>query len=148
MPDCSFLGDLTWTGWSSIPALVANSRTSGSVLSNERLGLKDSYRAGLGAQYQYSDRLRLRAGIAYDQSPTRNATDRTVRLPDSDRIWLALGFNQKINEQTSIDVGYAHVFFDKAEIDRATNNNPLLQVVRGSFNTSVHIISVQLNHRF
>ncbi|MEO8767060.1 MAG: outer membrane protein transport protein, partial [Nitrosospira sp.] len=142
------LGDLTWTGWSSIPALVVNSRASGSVLSNERLGLKDSYRVGLGAQYQYSEKLQLRVGAAYDQSPTRNATDRTVRLPDSDRIWLALGFNQKINEKTSIDVGYAHLFLDKAEINRATNNNPLLQVVRGSFNTSVDIISVQLNHRF
>lgn len=142
------LGDLTWTGWSTIPALVVNNRASGSVLSNERLGLKDSYRAGLGTQYQYSGKLRLRAGVAYDQSPTRNAADRMVRLPDSDRIWLALGFNQKINEKTSIDAGYAYVFLDKAEINRATNNNPLLQVVRGSFNTSVHIISVQLNHRF
>lgn len=142
------LGDLTWTVWSTIPALVVNSRASGSALSNEKLGLKDSYRAGLGAQYQYSDKLRLQAGAAYDQSPTRNAADRTVRLPDSDRIWLALGFNQKINEKTSIDAGYAYVFLDKAEINRATNNNPLLQVVRGSFNASVHIISVQLNHRF
>ena len=142
------LGDLTWTGWNSIPALVVKNRASGSVLSNEQLGFKDSYRVGLGTQYQYNDKLRLRAGVAYDQSPTRNATDRTVRLPDSDRVWLAVGFNQKINGRTSIDVGYAHVFFGKAEIDRATGNNPLLQVVRGSFNTSVHIISVQLNHQF
>lgn len=142
------LGDVTWTGWSSMPALAVRSRTSGAVLSNESLGFKDSYRVGLGAQYQYSDTLRLQTGVAYDQSPVRNAADRTVRLPDSDRIWLALGFNHKINKKTSIDVGYAHVFFDKAEINRATNNNPLLQIVRGSFNTSVHIISVQLNHRF
>lgn len=142
------LGDLTWTGWSSISALMVRSRTSGSVLSNEPLGFKDSYRVGVGAQYQYSDTFRLQTGVAYDQSPVRNATDRTVRLPDSDRVWLSVGFNQKINERTSIDAGYAHIFFDKSEIDRATNNNPMLQVVRGSFNTSVHIISVQLNHRF
>ncbi len=142
------LGDFTWTGWSSIPALVVNSRASGSILSNERLNLKDSYRAGLGAQYQYSDKFQLRTGIAYDRSPTRSATDRTVRLPDSNRIWLALGFNQKINKKTSIDVGYAHLFFAKAEINRATNNNPMLQVVRGYFNTSVDIISAQLNHQF
>ena len=142
------LGDLTWTGWSSISALVVRSRTSGSVLSNEPLGFKDSYRVGVGAQYQYSDTFRLQTGVAYDQSPVRNATDRTVRLPDSDRVWLSVGFNQKINERTSIDAGYAHIFFDKSEIDRATNNNPMLQIVRGSFNTSVHIISFQLNHRF
>ena len=142
------LGDLTWTGWSSIPALVVNNRDPGPILPSERLGLKDSYRVGLGGQYQYSDKLQLRAGVAYDQSPTRNATDRTVRLPDSDRIWLALGFNQKINKKTSIDVGYAHLFLDKAEINRATNIPSFQQVVRGSFNASADIISVQLNHRF
>lgn len=142
------LGDFTWTGWSSISALVARSRIDGSVLSNEELGLKNSYRLGLGMQYQYSDNLRLRLGTAFDQSPVRNAMDRTVRFPDSDRTWLAAGFNRKISEHTSIDVGYAHVFFDKAEIDRATLNNPLLQLVQGSFRNSTDIISIQFNHRF
>jgi long-chain fatty acid transport protein len=78
----------------------------------------------------------------------RNARDRSVRLPDSDRFWLAVGLNQKLGERTSIDVGYSHVFFKGAEIDRPTFPNPLLQVVRGSFNTGAHIISFQLNHHF
>lgn len=142
------LGDFTWMGWSNIPALSVQSRATESVLSLEPLGFKDTYRVGVGTQYQYSDTLRLRAGFAWDQSPTQKAADRTVRLPDSDRFWLAMGVNQKIGKKTSIDLGYAHIFFDKAEIDRPTNNNPALQIVRGSFNTSVHILSVQLNHQF
>jgi long-chain fatty acid transport protein len=142
------LGDFTWMGWSNIQALSVRSDVTGSVLSHEPLGFKDTYRVGAGTQYQYSDTLRLRAGVAWDQSPTRKSTDRTVRLPDSDRVWLALGLNQKIGKKTSIDLGYAHVFFDKAEINRPTNENPALQIVRGSFNTSVHILSVQLNHQF
>jgi long-chain fatty acid transport protein len=142
------LGDFTWTGWSSLPALIVKSQASGAVLSNENLGFKDSYRLGLGMQYRYGDTLRLRGGFAYDQSAVRNAADRIVRLPDSDRTWIALGFNHQLNKQTSVDVGYAHLFFDKAAIDR-TNSNPLLtQVIRGSFDASVDILSVQLNHHY
>lgn len=138
------LGDLTWTGWSSLPALVVKNQVSGAVLSNENIGFQDSYRLGLGVQYRYSDTLRLRAGIAYDQSAVHNAADRTVRLPDSDRTWLAFGFNHQLNKQTSVDAGYAHLFFDKAAIDRAK----LTQVVRGSFDASVDVFSVQLNRHY
>ncbi|HET7060665.1 MAG TPA: outer membrane protein transport protein [Nitrosospira sp.] len=143
-----FLADFTWTGWSSIPALTVQSRINGATLINEGLGFKDSFRVGFGTQYQYNDRLRLKAGVAYDQSPIRNAMDRTVRLPDSDRTMLAVGFNQKIGQRTSVDVGYIHVFFDKAQIDRPTSNPLSLPLVRGSFSNSADIVSVQLNHQF
>lgn len=143
-----FLADFTWTGWSSIPALTVQSRINGATLVNEGLGFKDSFRVGFGTQYQYNDGLRLKAGVAYDQSPIRNAMDRTVRLPDSDRTMLAVGFNQKIGQRTSIDVGYIHVFFDKTEIDRPTSNPLSLPLVRGSFSNSADIVSVQLNHQF
>lgn len=142
------LADFTWTGWSSIPALEVRSRADGSSLPTEELGFRDSFRLGFGTQYQYSDNLRLKMGAAYDQSPIRNAHDRTVRLPDSDRTQLAVGLNQKIGERTSIDVGYMHIFLEDAEIDRPTNNPQLLQVVRGSFNSSADIVSMQLNHQF
>lgn len=144
------LADYTWTGWSSIPRLNVQHRTFGATLTDEQLGFEDSYRIGLGMQYQYTDALRLRAGLAYDQSPVHNAADRTVRLPDADRTWLALGFNYKLNKQTSIDAGYAHLFFDKESIDRRTvlGTTPTSQFVKGSFDTSVNILSVQLNHAF
>jgi long-chain fatty acid transport protein len=142
------LADLTWTGWSSLPAIVASSRTSGAILANERLGFENSFRVGLGAQYQYTPRLRFHTGFAYDRSPVRKSLHRTVRLPDSDRFWLAVGFNQKLGERTSVDVGYSHVFFEGAEINRPSFPDASLQVVRGTFDTDVHIISLQLNHHF
>lgn len=144
------LADYTWTGWSSIPSLRVTNRNTGALLTDEHLGFKDSYRVGLGAQYQYTDALRLRAGVAYDQSPVRSSSDRTVRLPDSDRTWLALGMNYKFTKQTSVDVGYAYLMFDDAKIDRQTvlGTTATTQYVRGSFDTKVHILSVQLNHHF
>lgn len=144
------LADYTWTGWSSIPSLRVEHADTGALLTDERLGFKDSYRVGLGAQYQYTDALRLRAGVAYDQSPVRNSSDRTVRLPDSDRTWVAFGLNYKFSKQTSIDAGYARLFFDKAKIDRQTSlgTTDTTQFVRGEFKTSVNIVSLQLNHHF
>lgn len=144
------LADYTWTGWSSIPSLRVTNRNTGALLTDEHLGFKDSYRVGLGAQYQYTDALRLRAGVAYDQSPVRSSSDRTVRLPDSDRTWLALGMNYKFTKQTSMDVGYAYLMFDEAKIRRQTvlGTTPTAQVVDGKFDTKVHILSVQLNHHF
>lgn len=50
------LADYTWTGWGSIPRLRVKSGVSGAVLSNEELGFKDSYRIGVGMQYQYTGR--------------------------------------------------------------------------------------------
>ena len=142
------LGDFTWMGWSSIPAMVVKSPSSGAVLSNEPLNFKDSYRVGVGGQYKYDDTLRLRAGIAYDRSTVRNVADRTVRPPDASRTWLSIGLNHQFNKQTSIDVGYSHLFFDKASTDRANSNPSLSQVVRGSFDTAADILSVQLNHHY
>lgn len=112
---------------------------------------RGSYRLGFGTQYQYNDTLRLKMGVAYDQSPVRNAIDRTVRLPDSDRTLLAVGFNQRIGERTSVDVAYIHIFYEKAEINR--RNNPLSPLspngdVRGSFSNSMDVVSIQLNHQF
>jgi long-chain fatty acid transport protein len=144
------LADYTWTGWSTIPSLRVTNRETGELLTDEHLGFKDSHRVGLGMQYQYTDALRLRAGVAYDQSPVRKATDRTVRLPDSDRTWLALGLNYKFTKQTSMDVGYAYLMFDEAKINRQTVLGTMEtgQRVIGKFDTKVHILSVQLNHHF
>ncbi|EPZ17218.1 hypothetical protein M622_00185 [Thauera terpenica 58Eu] len=144
------LADYTWMGWSSIPSLDVKHRSLGVTLTDERLGFKDSFRVGLGMQYQYTDALRLRAGMAYDESPVTTVSDRTVRLPDSDRTWLAFGLNYKLNKQTSIDAGYARLFFDKEKIERRTvlGMTQTGQFVRGSFDTSVNIFSLQVNHAF
>lgn len=102
----------------------------------------------INTQYQYTGRRRLHRRIGLRSIPHAQWVERTVRLPDSDRFWLAVGFNQKLEGRTSIDVGYSHVFFRGAEINRPSFPNPSLQVVRGSFNADAHIISLQLNHHF
>lgn len=44
-------------------------------------GFRDAWRGTIGAQFFVDDRLTLRCGTGFDQSPVYNA-NRTLRLPD------------------------------------------------------------------
>ena len=144
------LADATWNGWSSLKALepmVGSARATAPV----RYNFKDTWRFGLGAKYQLNDAWNLRAGIAFDQTPVPDEASRTMTVPDSDRTWLAFGARWKMNPNTSIDMGYAHIFFQDVKTARAvmnTTETATLQTVRGDFKTHAHLFSVQMNYHF
>lgn len=142
------LGDVTWTGWSSVPELKLDFNNGTS--SREALGFKDTWRIGLGANYQLSDAWKLRFGVAHDKSPVPNAELRTVRLPDADRTWLSFGAKYKLSNTSSLDFGYTHIFFKDESINRRTLNNgaPTAQFVRGNYDISANLLSVQYNMNF
>lgn len=80
---------------------------------------KDAWNFALGEDYYLNDNWTLRAGVAYDQSPSRSNTYRTNRIPDTDRVWVSFGASyQKDNYQ--VDFGYAHLFFAHGR----TRNSP------------------------
>lgn len=145
------LADLTWTGWSVIKSLNVIDNTSGNTLTSLSYNFQDTWRVGLGANYQYNDRWKLRVGTAWDQSPVKSAADRTMTLPDSDRIWLAFGAKYIMNERQSVDFGYAHIFFDNASTARAVRNSAgaTVQTISGTWrDNSADLLSVQWNYNF
>ncbi len=143
------MGDLTRTGWSSLPALTVLNG-SGTTLSNEALNYKNAWRVGLGANYKMSDSLKLRFGVAYDKTPIPDDASRVVRLPDSDRTWLSTGAQWKINKSSALDVGYSHIFFKAGSINRPTviSGNATAQSVIGDFDTRADLLSVQYSASF
>jgi long-chain fatty acid transport protein len=147
------LGDVTWTDWSVVKTLEVESKATGRSLHRLPYNFEDTWRVGLGANYQYSDVWKFRFGVAYDQTPVRHSTDRTMTLPDSDRTWLSFGAKYNFSKVSSLDVGYSHVFFADATTNRAvTTGYPgpetTRQTIRGTFKTSADYLSVQYNHTF
>jgi long-chain fatty acid transport protein len=136
----AIMGDVTRTWWSRIPEvrIIFNSPKSDSV---ERLNWKDSTRYAVGASYMFNERWTMRTGVAYDQTPIYQTTDRTARLPDNDRRWLSFGASYKGSSGMSVDVGYAHLFMSNTPIDRT---GALGDTLRGSFQNQVDILSAQL----
>lgn len=150
-PRWEIMGDVTWTAWSRLQALDVV-RTSGAAAGTRftRLGFgwKDTWRFSLGANYKASAAFKLRLGIAHDQTPA-NDLNRTPRVPDEDRLWLAIGGQYRLSRAGTLDVGYAHEVIKDAAVD---NVPPLPRVnaprLIGHFRNKADIVSVQYSHAF
>lgn len=146
------LADFTWTGWSKLQKLEPVFSDGSRAVAPLRYNFKDTYRVGLGATYELNDQWRLRFGAAYDKGAVPDEVSRTMTVPDQDRLWLALGAKWRITPKASLDIGYAHIFVKEARTARnvygTTAETPVVQTVRGKFDTSVDYLSLQLNYAF
>ena len=112
----ALLGDITWTGWASIQELrfvFDAAATGGTGTSVEDLRWENTLSYALGLNYYHSDRLTLRLGGAYDESPIPNPETRTARLPDNDRLWLGAGASYRWTKRLSADIAFAHLFIGR-----------------------------------
>ena len=143
----TWLGDATWTGWSSFDELrirYDNPAQPDTVTTED---WDDTMRYSVGVDYQYTDSLVLRTGLAYDESPVPSAERRTPRLPGEDRTWVSLGLTYLVSSTISVDVGYSHLFIDDAKIDNTleTEQDGLNSTLTGEYEGEVDILSAQLN---
>jgi long-chain fatty acid transport protein len=142
----TLLGDVSWTGWSSIPELnIRNTTVPGDTL---KLEFRDTWRVALGATYKATERWRIKGGVAFDQSPVHEARYRPTSLPDNNRWWLSAGVQYQFSPATTIDVGYSYLLLRKTKIDN--NGEDLLKKgrVAGDYKGNGNIIGVQLTSRF
>ena len=142
----TYLADLTWTGWSSFEELrieYDNEDQPDSVTTED---WDDTMRYSVGFNYQYSEKMILRAGIALDESPVPSAERRTPRLPGSDRTWFSVGMGYVWSEDLIVDVGFSHLEIDDAPIENEFESSvpTLAATLEGEYSASVDILSVQL----
>ncbi|MHB1143677.1 MAG: OmpP1/FadL family transporter [Thiobacillus sp.] len=136
------LADVTWTGWSDFDELRIL-RTSGALVGVTPENWDDSYRYSVGANYHLNDKLTLRGGVAFDETPVSD-TFRTARIPDEDRTWIAFGAQYRLSPKSMLDVGYAHLFVKDARINKTESGVTLA----GEYDASVDILSAQLTLNF
>ena len=144
------VGEVSWTQWSTVQALTIV-RTSGTVLKNTPENWDDTWRIAIGGNYKVNDNFKLRVGIAADSSPVSD-TYRTPRLPDNDRLWVSLGGQWNIGSSIVIDVGYAHLFANDANLNQsdgygAAQGYPNGFLV-GTQKSSINILGVQGTFKF
>jgi long-chain fatty acid transport protein len=147
-PTWEVMADVTRTGWGSLKQLRivrTSGPLTGQTLSTLSFNWDDTWRYSVGANYKLSPQTKLRFGAAFDETPT-NDVDRTARLPDQDRKWLAFGVQWKPSKTSILDVGYAHEFIKDASINNAVAGVPGRLV--GTFESSVDIFSVQYSMSF
>ncbi len=138
------MGDITWTRWSQFQKLEVF-RDDGALLNSTTEKWENTLRYSIGANYRYSDTVKLRAGLAYDEEAISDEY-RTARIPGNDRKWLAIGAAWQATPSTKLDVGYAHLFISDSDID--DNQTPVRGRVSGEYEASVDILSLQVTHNF
>ena len=138
------MGDVTWTKWSRFKELridFANALPDSVTPENWH----NTVRYSIGTSYHYSNALKLRAGLAYDEEAIDDQF-RTARIPGNDRKWISLGASYQITPAGKVDVGYSHLFISDASINHA--EGPPATTLNGSYDAEVNILSLQYTHNF
>lgn len=143
------LADFTWTDWSVVDVIQLKNRQSGADLNALSYNFRDTWRVGIGGNYQLNQDWKLRGGVAYDRSPVKSAEDRTMTLPDSDRTWFSVGAKYRVSPKMSVDFGYTRLLFADAKTARdVVSGGVAIQTIRGKWDNSVDIFSAQVNYNF
>lgn len=140
------MGDLQWTGWSSIPQLQFIP-ADGSTLPAVALNWKSTYKFSLGSSYRYNEQWKARMGIAYDQTPA-NSTNTTARLPDSNRWWLAVGGEYSATSNLKLDGGLVYIFANTPTFNQNQGSTAGNGLITGTYDANVWIVSLQASFRF
>jgi long-chain fatty acid transport protein len=140
------MADLQYTGWSSIQQLQVI-RSTGVVLETLPENFRNTWRGSIGTNYHYNQNWTFRGGVAYDQSPVNN-TDRSPRLPDNNRTWLALGTQYTFNPNWSIDVAYAYIWVQNPSINNNGGNTLQNGLISGNYKANVNILGAQVTYTF
>jgi long-chain fatty acid transport protein len=144
------LGDISWTGWSSIPKLDVirtDGALSGQIAQTLDTDFRDSTRVAVGVNYQYRGDLKLKFGLAYDQTPVKGANTRLVSLPDNDRTWFSAGAQWMVGKGAVMDLGATYLLVNNSQID----NNQLIDGrgrVTGDYDANIWIFGVQYSRAF
>jgi long-chain fatty acid transport protein len=143
----AFGADVAHTDWSSFKELRVKYK-SGQADTVEPENWRDTWLGAVGGEYRLNEQWTLRAGVAYDQSPTRDGT-RTPRVPDAARRWLSFGFDYNPSSDFEVSVGFAHLWVDDGDInDVGATAGPTGTTLVGAHRSAGNLLGGSATFRF
>jgi len=135
---------VVWTQWSSFQTLEAFVPSSDTAVFSKQENFSNSFRYALGGSYQLDKNIKLRAGFAYDATPT-DSDHLSISIPDSNRKWLSAGASYTVNKTSSVDMGLSII---KGSERSFTETDNLGSQWAFSSKGDALIFSAQYNHTF
>lgn len=140
-----------WSSFKSLDIVGESANRPGGLISSTKENWRDTDFYAIGASYQIDHQWKGRFGIAFDQAAV-TISDRTPRIPDSDRIWFSAGLNYEYSENLSFDMAYTYIKAKKATVDMSlTENSNALSGARdfsARYSNSVKLFGLSLNYKF
>jgi long-chain fatty acid transport protein len=151
------MGTVVYTQWSAIqtltlqdiaavtisPAFLPTPSTNTTV--NLPTHWNNTWNVALGSEFYATDKITLRSGIGYDETPVKDAY-RDVRIPDKNRFAIAFGGHIQATKTLGVDLGYTHLFMlGDAKINPpAEVTGAQVTTTSGKVNGSADIFGAQL----
>ena len=146
------MASVIYTQWDTIQNLVlqdvagvsVNLDRSSNIVVTIPQYYHNTWNISLGGDYFATDKITLRSGIGYDQTPVSNE-NRNVQMPDNDRVVIAFGGHYQASKAIGLDVGYMHLFIQKAHIDPPAQVSGFeITNTSGSVKAGADVFSAQL----
>jgi long-chain fatty acid transport protein len=112
----AIMGNLGWQDWSQFGKVGIGIDLADEPITVDR-NYKDTWHAGIGAQYRASEPWLLSAGFSYDSSVVDDE-DRTPDLPLGESYRLGLGAQYDWSEAFTLGFGYELVWLGDLDMDR------------------------------
>ncbi len=144
-----------WTRWSRFEAIIIeNQGIPGPLQGNlapivEEQDWHDTWSYAVGAAYKLNREWTLRAGLAFDQSPTNNV-HRSPRIPTGDRTAVSLGLAWNPTNDVTVDLAYSYLWEEEIDVNRSrTYQGGALEAnYDATFKNRAHGFGAALSYRF
>jgi long-chain fatty acid transport protein len=140
----SWGAELGWTGWNSFSQLAISFDNPVQPSVDIPYNWRNTWFGSLGVDYKLSDTWTLRGGLAFDQTPTPDAT-RDPRVPDGERHWVTFGAGYSPSQNLEFDIGYAHLFVHNSSVNDISVTDDTLT---GTFNNSGDLFGISAQFKF
>lgn len=134
------------TGWESVQQVLIDFDNP-DVNAVEDFSWDTTRFMAIGGEYTLNDAWTLRAGYAFDETPTTLDT-RTPRLPDEDRQWYAIGATWQYNPRLAVSFGYTRIEPDTPRLALARPPEEGGQSLSGPYDSVVDLYGVSAQYRF
>ena len=140
--DVRLLADLRYFDWSAFDKITIG-LPEGFFDATEITDYNDAFFIAVGLEADVSDSLTLRAGVAYDDTPTTNAL-RSPRIPDADRIWGSVGASYQFSDSMKLDFAYSLLMPE----DSTVKENGMTIPADIEYSGLIHIVSLGVSMKF
>jgi long-chain fatty acid transport protein len=134
------------TGWESLQE-VRIDFTNPDADAREEFGWDTTRFLSIGGEFKLNDAWMLRAGYAYDETPTTLA-HRTPRLPDEDRTWYSVGATWQYSDALQLNFAYTYIKPDTPRIAIVTPPAAGGQRLSGTYDSDVNILGLSAQFSF
>lgn len=138
----TFASDINYIEWKAYDSLIFDYETNTTSLLDTKSAreYKNTFAFRLGAQYQLTEKWKLRAGIVFGLTPVPDGRV-TPETPDNNRINYSAGFSYSFNEKFKIDASVLYTTFKRTDTNLETQ-------LSGTFKTIAIAPGLSLTYQF